>query len=188
MNKITVLIIVVIAAVFGVYRAFALNSTKEVNMNDKKVLIAYYSHSGNTKAAAVKIQQVTGGDLFEIKPVQEYPQDYNSVVNQAKKEKENNVKPALISKGNVEKYDVIFIGTPVWWYTMSSPVRTFIAENNFDGKTIVPFCTHGGGGASSTYADMQKLAPNAKVLEGYTSYENSAKSSDIENWIKKLKI
>ena len=86
-------------------------------MSDKKILIAYYSHSGNTKEAAEKIQSLTGADLFEIKPANEYPKDYNAVVNQAKQEKADDVRPELVSLGNVKAYDILFIGTPVWWYT-----------------------------------------------------------------------
>ncbi|MCD7878911.1 MAG: NAD(P)H-dependent oxidoreductase [Candidatus Gastranaerophilales bacterium] len=157
-------------------------------MTDKKILIAYYSYSGNTKAVAEKIQTVTGGDLFEIETKVKYPSNYDEVVNQAKTEKQNDVRPELINNGDVSNYDIIFVGTPVWWYTMASPVKTFLANNNFYDKIIVPFCTHGGGGASSTYTDMQKLAPNAKILNGYTSYEKTANLKDVENWIKGLNL
>ena len=157
-------------------------------MSNKKVLIAYYSYSGNTKRVAEKIQQLTNGDIFEIVPKKAYPNNYNDVVNLAKDEKQKDIKPELTDNGNVKDYDIIFLGTPVWWYTMASPVKTFISNNDFSGKTIVPFCTHGGGGASSTYIDMQKLAKGAKVTEGYTSYENSAKDSEIADWINKLKL
>lgn len=152
----------------------------------KKILVAYYSHSGNTKAAAEKIHAFTGGDLFEIKPVKAYPNDYNAVVELAKTEKQQDIRPALVDNGNPENYDVIYLGTPVWWYTMASPVKTFLTQNDFSGKTIVPFCTHGGGGASSTYTDMQKLVPNAVVKTGYTSYDNSANDEEIKNWINNL--
>lgn len=74
--------------------------------------------------------------MFEIKPANEYPKDYNAVVNQAKQEKADDVRPELVSLGNVKAYDILFIGTPVWWYTMASPVKTFLAENNFDGKLL----------------------------------------------------
>ena len=76
-------------------------------MIDKKVLIAYYSHSGNTKAAAEKIQSVTGGDLFEIKPSKEYPKDYNTLVNLAQTEKQKDVKPELTDNGNIEDYEIV---------------------------------------------------------------------------------
>jgi len=151
-----------------------------------KTLIAYYSHSGNTKSAAEKIQAVTGGDLFEIKPAHAYPNDYNTLVNLAKDEKQKDTRVELVDNGNVSGYDVIYLGTPVWWYTMATPVRTFLRENNFSGKTIVPFCTHGGGGASNTYSDMQKLAPGAQVKEGFTSYGDSASTADVKKWIDSL--
>ena len=161
---------------------------KEINMIDKKVLVAYYSYSGNTKKVAEKIKNITNGDIFEIVPKKAYSKNYDEVVALAREEKQKDVKPELVDNGNVKEYDIIFVGTPVWWYTMASPVRTFLTKNDFTDKTIVPFCTHGGGGASSTYTDMQKLAKGAKVTEGYTSYENSAKDSEITAWINKLKL
>ena len=153
-------------------------------MSEKKPLIAYYSHSGNTREVALKIQQLTGGDLFEIKTTKAYPTNYNDVVNLAQTEKAQNFQPELIDNGDISGYDTIFVGTPVWWYTFSSPIRTFLSTHDFSGKTILPFCTHGGGGESSTYTDMQKICPNSTVKKGFTSFENSAKMSDIEDWLK----
>ena len=150
-----------------------------------KILIAYYSYSGNTKKVAEKIKALTGGDIFEIMPVNSYPANYNDTVNLAQKEKTGNIKPELIDNGDVSDYDTIYLGTPVWWYTFSSPIRTFLSENDFSGKTIIPFCTHGGGGASNTYSDIQKLCPNSTLKEGFTSFENSAKDTEIEDWVKK---
>ncbi len=187
MKKYILFVVLIIAVLLTGYIVYANNSHKEItNMEGKKVLIAYYSYSGNTKAAAQKIQNITGGDLFEIKPKKEYSKDYNTVVDQAQQEKQNDVRPELVENIDVSGYDVIFIGTPVWWYTMTPPVKTFITSNNFEGKIIAPFCTHGGGGESSTYTDIKKLAPGADVKEGYTSYENSALVSDIKKWISKI--
>lgn len=181
----TIILLALIGVLFFNQKSLA---KKEIDMSNKKLLIAYYSYSGNTKRVAEKIQQLTNGDIFEIVPKKAYPNNYNDVVNLAKDEKQKDIKPELTDNGNVKDYDIIFLGTPVWWYTMASPVKTFISNNDFSGKTIVPFCTHGGGGASSTYIDMQKLAKGAKVTEGYTSYENSAKDSEIADWINKLKL
>lgn len=152
-------------------------------MEDNKILIAYYSHSGNTRRLAEIIQRVTNGELFEIKPKKEYPTDYNEVVNIAKKEKEDEFKPELMENIDIREYDTIYLGTPVWWYTFASPIRTFLEENNFDKKTIIPFCTHGGGGESSTYIDIERLAKGAKVKKGFTSYGNSASVLEVQNWI-----
>lgn len=150
----------------------------------KKILIAYYSYSGNTRKIAEKIKKLTGGDLFEIKPVKSYPANYNDMINLAKKEKETDYKPELTEKTDLADYDTIFLGTPVWWYTFASPVRTFLSENDFSGKTIKPYCTHGGGGASNTFTDIQKLCPDANVKEGLEFIENSAKDAELEAWIK----
>ncbi|MCD7779534.1 MAG: NAD(P)H-dependent oxidoreductase [Candidatus Gastranaerophilales bacterium] len=186
-------VIIILSGVFLI-KVYADNSNaikKGAVMQDKKVLVAYYSYSGNTKSIAQKIQNQTGGDIFEIKTVKEYPKNYNEVVEQAKKEKASDFKPELQSKvDNLKDYDVVFIGTPVWWYTMAPALKTFISENDLSGKTIVPFCTHGGGGESSTYTDIAKLAPNSKTVKGFSVYENGSASTDkdIQNWIKSLNL
>lgn len=113
---------------------------------DEKILVVYFSHSGNTRTVAEQITRSTGADLFEIQPQEAYPTDYHSVVNQAKKEINTNHRPAL--KNDVQdfdKYDIIFIGSPNWWSTIAPPVATFLERHDFSGKTIVPFMTHGGG-------------------------------------------
>ncbi len=184
-------LIIVILAILGLlcYVIYSnIQGGKEIDMGDKKILIAYYSYSGNTRAVAEKIQNLTNGDLFEIKPKKEYSKDYNEVVSLAEEEKQKDIRPELVDNGNVKDYDIIFVGTPVWWYTMAGPVKTFLSKNDFSGKIIVPFCTHGGGGASATYTDMQNLAKGATVTEGYTTYEDSAKESEIRAWINKLKL
>ena len=152
-----------------------------------KTLILYYSYGGNTKKVAEMIQKEIGGDMEEIHTVKPYIGSYNSVVEQGKREVDSGFMPEIKAiQSDLSNYDKVILGTPVWWYTMASPVKTFLSENDFSGKIIVPFCTHGGGGASATYSDMQKLAKGAVVKEGYTSYENSAKESEIRAWINKL--
>ncbi len=191
MKKIVIIITVIFISACGIYgctqaKTNFTQENQEKIMTDKKVLVAYYSYSGNTTKVAEKIKKLTGGDIFEIVPETAYSSNYNTVVSQAQKEKAENFKPKLKKTTDITKYDVIFIGTPVWWYTMASPVRTFVAENNFDGKIISPFCTHGGGGASQTYSDIQKLAQKAKVTTGYTSYEKTATDEEISAWIKNI--
>ncbi len=156
-------------------------------MSENKILIAYYSYSGNTKLVAEKIKNITGGEIFEIKTIKEYPRNYTDVVNLAKQEKEQDLRPELANKIDISNFDIIYLGTPVWWYTFATPIKTFLTEYDFTGKTIIPFCTHGGGGASATYSDMEKLCPNTTIKTGFTSYEHSAKDSEIEEWINNLK-
>jgi flavodoxin len=157
----------------------------------KKILIVYFSHSGNTRVIAEQIQKATGGVIFEIQPVKDYPSDYNTVVDQAKKEINANYKPALKALvKNIETYDVIFIGSPNWWSTIAPPVATFLSSYNLEGKTIIPFMTHGGGGMGHSVSDIKKLCPKSIVLDGLPisgSYVRRAQN-DVENWLRKIKI
>lgn len=161
-------------------------------MENKKVLVAYFSWSGNTKHIAEEINKYVDGDMFEIETAVEYPQDYNETAyGVAKKQHDENIFPELKDNGDVSGYDVIFVGTPAWWYTMAPAVKTFLKENDFEGKTIVPFVTHGGGGGYHVADDMAKLATGANVVkEQLVVYGsgNSATKGEIENWIKSLSL
>ena len=151
-----------------------------------KILVAYYSYSGNTRFAAEQIQKATGGDLFEIKPVTAYPADYNACVDQAKKEINAGVKPELADNvKEIGKYDVIFVGTPNWWSTMAPPVLSFLSSHNLEGKTVIPFVTHGGGGMARCENDMRKACPKAKFAQGGAFSGGSVKRSPeaIANWV-----
>ena len=140
-------------------------------MMAKKVLIAYYSHSGNTEKLAKAIQSKTDGVLFEVKEKDPYPQNHQAVVDQAKKEIGEGFKPALKAKvDDIDTYDTVFVGSPNWWYTIAPPVATFLAEHDMTDKTIIPFYTHGGGGAGSIEKDIAKLCPGSK-LQGGLSFE-----------------
>ena len=170
--------------------AFINNEAKGGYMTDKKVLIAYFSWSGNTKYIAEKIHNTVGGDMFQIETVVPYPADYNETAyGVAKKQHEENTKPKLKDNGDVSGYDVIFVGTPAWWYEMAPAVKTFLSENNFEGKTIVPFITHGGGGKYSIAEDMGKLAKGARVLKPFVvaNRGDSGVQEKVDEWIKSLK-
>ena len=161
-----------------------------VQYADKKILIAYFSWGGNTKSIAEKIHNTIGGDMFRIETAVPYPTDYNKTAyGFAKKQHEEGTKPKLKSNGDVSSYDMIFVGTPAWWYEMAPAVKTFISENNFEGKTIVPFITHGGGGKYTIAEDMGKLAKGSKVLEPLVIYENGGANAqqEVDNWLKKIK-
>lgn len=113
--------------------------------NDKKVLVAYFSHSGNTRAVAERIAAATGADLFEIVPQKPYPAEYRAVVDQARREIAADYRPALKTDlPDAGRYDVIYIGSPCWWSTVAPPVATFLAAHDFTGKTLIPFMTHEG--------------------------------------------
>ena len=152
----------------------------------KKVLVAYFSHSGNTRAMAEFIKETTGGDLFEIQPVENYPTNYQTVVNQAKKEINSNFKPALKTVvADIDPYDFIFVGSPNWWSTIAPPVATFLSSHDLKDKTIVPFITHGGGGAGHCAADIANLCPQSTIAQGFVSLNNSLQrlQDEVNQWL-----
>ena len=164
----------------------------KVSAEPGRVLVAYYSWGGNTRFAAEKIQQLTGGTLFEIKPADPYPSDYNACVEQAKRECRSGFKPALASKvENFDRYDVIFVGTPNWWSTMAPPVLTFLTSSDFRGKTVIPFVTHGDNGFSRTISTIQSLQPDAVVLDdGFSVSRNDVENAaqDAMDWASGLDL
>lgn len=167
------------------------DKNKESIEKDKKILIAYFSHTGNTKTFAESIQKEVGGDFFAIEPQDAYPEDHDKVVQQAKGEVDSKYKPKLTNKiADIRSYDIIFIGTPIWWYTVAPPVRTFLTEYDLADKTIIPFSTHKGSGLSGIDKTMQELQPKAKVLEGFAIWDNRVKDkqADIANWLRGLKL
>lgn len=169
---------------------FANNTNSQGGLMGKKILIAYFSWGGNTKFIAEKIHAQVGGDIFRIETAVPYPNDYNEAAyGVAKKQHEEGTKPELKDNGDVSQYDVIFVGTPAWWYEMAPAVKTFLSENNFEGKTIVPFITHGGGGKYTIAEDMGKLAAGAKVLSPFVVYGKGNKDTDKELalWLKDIK-
>lgn len=153
-----------------------------VSAEPAKILIAYYSYGGNTRAAAEQIQKATGGDIFEIKPVNAYPADYRACVELAKEECASGFKPELTQlPENAGKYDLIFVGTPNWCGTMAPPVLSFLAAHDFGGKTIAPFVTHGGGGVQNCVRDIRKAAPKAAFTKAGVYYGSS--TSAIRDWV-----
>ncbi len=158
---------------------------------NKHILVAYFSYSGNTKVIANQIHENVGGDIFEIKTVDPYPTDYNAVVDQAKKERDENYRPKLATKiDNIDSYDVIFVGYPDWWVNMPMPVFSFLEQYNFSGKTIVPFCTHEGSGLGRSLDDVKKTCPQSTILDGLAISDKDINNAaqDISNWLNKIGI
>lgn len=157
-----------------------------------KKLVVFYSYTGHTKMIAENIQRKLNCDIFEIKPVKPYSTDYQTVVD----EKQNNSsagKTPDIQKidKNINEYDEIIIGTPVWWYTIAPVIRTFLIQNDLSNKTIKPFATNAGW-LGHTFQEIQKLCPNSKVDKGmnivFESYSDNLVTSpdEIEKWIDEL--
>lgn len=132
-----------------------------------KMLIVYYSRTGNTRTVAEEIHKQLGGDIVELQTVQPYPEAYRATTEQAKQELESGFKPPLKTKiENMDSYDVIAVGSPCWWSTVATPVITFLTEYDFSGKTIAPFMTHEGSGLGRTITHIRQLCPRATILEG----------------------
>ncbi|MBR1785255.1 MAG: flavodoxin family protein [Bacteroidales bacterium] len=136
------------------------------DMSEKKILVACFSWSGNTKAAARHIADKLGADWFEIKRVQPYPADYDDCTREAKAEKESGKRPDILGKvPGMERYDVVFVCVPVWWYTAPMPVFTFLEDYDFKGKLVIPFCT-AYTAEYETLRDIAKATPHSDHRDG----------------------
>lgn len=172
------------------------------NTGKKKSLVVYYSRrgnnylngeivdlkTGNTEVVANKIQALTGSDIFRIETVKSYPVDYTETTEVAKKEQNDNARPAIRGKvENMNQYDVIYLGYPNWWGTMPMVLFTFLESYDFKGKTIIPFCTHEGSALGTSIRDIKKLCPDANIKQGLAIRGGNVNSSDkaIEDWLKK---
>ena len=151
-----------------------------------RILIAYFSWSGNTEELAGMIQAETGGDLFAIEPETPYTDDYNALLDQAQQEQADNARPSLAAQvENWEQYDTIFVGYPNWWGDVPMIVLSFLESYDCAGKSIVPFCTSGGGGFGSSRASVEASASGAELLEGFhvSGSRVSGAQSDVAAWI-----
>ena len=154
----------------------------------KKVLVVYFSATGTTKSAAKKVKKATGGTLYQIKAADPYTSadlNYDNDNCRANVEqKGGTARPKIKGKvKNIKKYDVIFVGYPIWWGKEPMIIRTFLESYNLKGKKIVPFCTSGGSGISGSMKGIKASAKGAKVVKGKDLTDSSAKS--VKNWTKK---
>lgn len=204
MKQITLIsIITLLFAVLSFTANAQTNQRKEQNMNTKKTLVAFFSRTGenyavgniekgNTHIVAGMIAAETDGDLFHIEPVTPYPEDYTECTEVAKRELNVKARPAIKGDAAVEDYDIIFIGYPNWWGDMPMPVYTFIEKHDWQGKTVIPFCTHEGSGLSGTENKLKAACLGATVLKGLAvrgataqNAQSRAKES-VKNWLSKL--
>ena len=156
---------------------------------ENNILVAYFSHSGNTRVIADQIHESVGGDIFEIVAVDPYPRNYDEVVEQARKELSRNYRPKLKTKvANMEPYNMVFVGYPNWWGTIPMPVATFLSEYDFSGKTIVPFCTNEGSGLGRSVTDIKELCPRSTILNGLAVRGSGVKQAqnEVSVWLHKI--
>lgn len=180
------------------------NTSQTTDMEgNKKVLVAFFSRTGenyavgniskgNTHIIAEMIAKETGGKLFRIESVKPYPDEYKVCVEVAKAEKESNARPEVKGDVKVEDYDIIFLGYPNWWGDMPMAVYTFIEKHNWNGKTVVPFCTHEGSGLLGTERKLKDACKGVTVSEGLAIKGTTAKNSQsqalktVQTWLKKV--
>lgn len=156
-----------------------------------KIIIVYYSKTGNTEEIAKLIKNTVGGDLARIEPKTPYPADYRATTEQAKKEIEIGFKPPLkTTVEDIERYDIIFVGSPNWWSTIAPPVATFLSAHDFSGKTIIPFMTHGGTGLGRAMDEIKKHCPGSTLLAGqaFTGSNVENAREDVEKWLRQIKL
>ena len=155
-----------------------------------KALVVYFSATGNTKAVAETLTELTGANIYEIVPEQPYTDEdlnYNDRTTRATVEQNDpDARPAI--QGSItdfEQYDVIYVGYPIWWGDMPRILYTFFDEYDFNGKTIAPFCTSGGSGLSGTPGTIAELETGATVLDGLHVSDSDADNaeSQVSEWL-----
>jgi flavodoxin len=156
-----------------------------------RILVAFFSWSGNTKAIASQIHQKTGGDLVELELVTPYSRNYNTCLDEAKRDQEQEARPPLKTRiAEMDRYDVVFIGYPNWWATIPMPIATFLEQYDFSGKTLIPFSSHGGGRLGQSVTDIAKLAPRSTIKEAFSVHYGGGRSlsADIDAWLRRIGI
>ncbi|MCL2412999.1 MAG: hypothetical protein FWC98_02560 [Bacteroidales bacterium] len=168
--------LIIIIAVFAVITTACGNrATQEPN-----ILIAYFSLTGNTKAAAEYIQAVVGGELFTIQPVLVYSEDFQEVVERARYELANGIRPELAySLKNFDNFDIIFLGYPIWANTVPMAIRTFIETYDLSGKTVVLFSTSGRGDNVQSVADLREWLPDVNIIDAFNVNRENIGNSQV---------
>lgn len=155
-------------------------------------LVAYFSASGVTAKVAETLSEAIGADLYEIEPEVLYTKaDLDWMDKQSRSTIEMNdpaSRPAIAGKrDNMDDYDTVFVGFPIWWYVAPTIINTFLESYDLIGKTIIPFATSGGSGMGKTNEKLQPSCPNSKLIEGRV-FKKSASKSELAAWVDGLKL
>lgn len=166
------------------------DSTPEsVESKDGKTLVVYYSATGNTADAANYIASATGGDMFEIVPVDDYTDqdlsyndDNSRVAYEHEHPEDRNIELVKSAVEKWEEYDTVFVGYPIWWGSAAWPIDTFIQANDFTGKTVIPFCTSASSGIGDSGRQLEEMAGTGEWLEGQR-FSSGVSENDVQSWI-----
>lgn len=170
-----------------------INNSENPNSSDsKKVLVAYFSASGNTKNVAEYIAKTTNADIFEIVPKNKYTDDDLDWTNEKSRvnaehddESKRNIELETVAPDNWDDYDTVFIGYPIWWGIAAWPVDTFVKGNNFNEKTVIPFCTSTSSGFGESGDLLKNMAGTGNWLEGQR-FSSSVSENEVTDWVKEL--
>lgn len=158
---------------------------------ESKSLVLYFSATGNTKVVAEYIQEIIDSDIIEIIPQQEYTaEDLNYSNDNCRANVEQNddsARPEISNTMNMEEYDVIYLGYPIWWGDVPKIILTLLDSYNLDGKTVIPFCTSGGSGISQSINTLKEYNENINWVEG-RRFSNTSTKEDVQSWINELNI
>jgi flavodoxin len=173
-------------------------------MTPKNILIAYLSRTNNTKTIAEIIQANVGGTLVALELEKPYPENYQQIVQQVVKENESGYLPPLKTKiDSIGKYDIVFIGFPTWDMKMPPPMKSFLHQYDFSGKTVIPFNTNAGYGVGSSFKTVDELCANSKILEGFTikggiekdgvylaikDEKKEKAEKEVRDWLKRIRV
>lgn len=200
----TTLVALLLAVSLPAYTHAQNTLVKERHLNTKKILVAFFSRTGenyavghieqgNTHIVAELIASAIGGTLFRIEPATPYPDDYRACTEVAQREKRSKARPALVGDIAAEEFDVIFLGYPNWWGDLPMCVYTFLEQHDWQGKIIIPFCTHEGSGLSDTENRLRAACRGASVLNGLAVRGSVAQNErekawkQVLEWLKQLK-
>lgn len=168
----------------------AAESIKELN-GRRKTLVVYLSRSGNTRVIAGQLKRAFAADLFEIRTAAAWPEDYEEMVAWASRLKASGSRPALAqSVPGIEKYETVFLGSPIWDSSLPAPVRTFLATHDLSGKALVPFFTYGCCGAGSAPETIAELAPRANILKPFAMKCDQERDTlnSVSEWLRSAKL
>ena len=170
----------------------ATDTTENTSTGNGKTLVVYYSATGNTKDVAEKIAKITDGNLFEIEPIEPYTDDDLDWTNDDSRvsrehddESLRDVELVSTYVENWDSYDIVYIGYPIWWGIAAWPVDNFVKDNDFTGKTVIPFCTTASSGIGDSGNLLKEMAGTGEWQDG-ERFRGGASESDISSWIDSL--
>ena len=196
MKKIIYIVIMVVVLLSIVLYVVFNNKSKVSNSSlnsDKKILVVYYSAQGHTDKVSHYILNNLDADVFQVEPINDYSSsdlNYNDRNSRVYKEySDESLRDIPLKNTNVDNwsdYDIVFIGYPIWWGVAAWPINNFVKNNNFDGKTVIPFCTSASSGVGDSVNRLKSYGNTGNWLDGYR-FSSNASNDDVKDWLEELK-